>query len=110
MGIATVPTVARLQKLKDGGLVASKDSHPGGLAFYPSWGSDAIDDYLKSVFPPVWAFMEQNHRGPYYWRLATARQGKLDESVKKTPINGKDLVQCRAGKSKRVELTSLYFG
>ncbi|KAJ7263485.1 hypothetical protein C8J57DRAFT_437381 [Mycena rebaudengoi] len=85
------------QKLKDGGLVASKIAIQG------------CSDFLKSLSPTVWVFMEQNHRGPYYWRLATARQGKLDEFVKKTPISGKDLVQCRGGKSKRVELRSLYF-
>jgi hypothetical protein len=115
MGLATVPSVTRLQKLKDGGLVvSSEDTSPvNPLVFHKSWTVDEIDAWPASLFPRVWGYYETNLLLPEddkYWIPAVARQGKLDEFEKKEAITGKDLVTCRSGKGKRAGLTTLYFG
>ncbi|KAJ7233665.1 hypothetical protein C8J57DRAFT_1532210 [Mycena rebaudengoi] len=113
MGLATVPSVTRLQKLKDGGLVVSEDNSPVNLVFHKSWTVDEIDAWLASSFPRVWGHYEKTHLPPeddkYLWIPPVARQGKLDEFEKKDAITGKDLVTCLAGKGKRAALATLYF-
>jgi hypothetical protein len=115
LAVATIPAISRLQKLKDGNLVASDDNTPeNSLVFKESWSIDAIDAWLTSrLFPGPFDYLKNKHQGPtlkHHWMLLVPRQGKLDEFVKKGDITGKDLLACRSGKGKKCEFQSLYFG
>ncbi|KAJ6487518.1 hypothetical protein DFH09DRAFT_1105844 [Mycena vulgaris] len=118
MGVAPVPTITRTQQLKDGGLVVNNETIRDGalsLEFLESWSAEHIDQrWLARLVPHVWRYMERMHQplqdGEFYWVPLVSHRGNLFEFVKKSPITGSDLETIKAGKGKRTELSSLYFG
>ncbi|KAJ7025143.1 hypothetical protein C8F04DRAFT_1239309 [Mycena alexandri] len=119
IGVGQVPSVPKKQQLKDGGLVVSSDSRPGKrggpLEYAESWSAEYIDEkWLQPLFPHVWRYMEETH-GPrqedeFWWIPLSAFRGALSQFLKKGSITGKDLETIKAGKGKKVENTTLYFG
>ncbi|KAJ7508020.1 hypothetical protein B0H11DRAFT_1902333 [Mycena galericulata] len=112
MGVATVPEVARFQKMKDGGLAVEADDYDEGIRFKEAWGAQRIDKFLRFYFPAALKHQDEKHvlhEGEYHWVPLSAERKKLIEFKKKDEINGKDLLKIKAGKGKEVRETTLYF-
>lgn len=113
MGIATVPEVARFQKMKDGGLAVEAEDYDDGISFKEAWGAQRIDRFLRFYFPAALEHQDEKHdlhEGEFHWVPLSAERKKLIEFKKKDEINGKDLLKIKVGKGKEVRETTLYFG
>ncbi|KAJ6595296.1 hypothetical protein B0H10DRAFT_2197377 [Mycena sp. CBHHK59/15] len=114
VGVAPVPSIPRLQQLKDGRLVASwQEEMEHAFTYAESWSSEHINKALKKLFPHVWLWMQETHQpledGMFYWIPLVAYRSRLNEFVKKGPITGSDLETIKSGKGKRADQTTLYF-
>ncbi|KAJ6467472.1 hypothetical protein DFH09DRAFT_1294928 [Mycena vulgaris] len=115
MGVGAVPSIAKTQQLKDGGLVVTVDSETedGALEYYESWSAERIDKKFAKLLPHVWSYMQRVHQpledGDYYWVPLVSHRSTLFEFVKKGSITGSDLETIKSGKGKRTDLSTLYF-
>ena len=118
MGLEGFDCITKTQQLMDGGLIRSHENSKegeGALEFLESWSAEYIHQkWLAGLFPHVWRYMERVHQplseGDFYCVPLVSYRGHLSEFVKKSPINGSDLEKIKAGKGKRNELSTLYFG
>ncbi|KAF7324219.1 hypothetical protein MSAN_02533800 [Mycena sanguinolenta] len=119
LGVAPVPQITRKQQLRDGRLVASRDTRPNkkgaALMFSESWSAEHIfESWLGLLFPHIIEYMEKTHQpledGEFYFIPLVAYRGRLKKFVKKDAITGSDLEAITAGKGKGVEQKTLYFG
>jgi hypothetical protein len=114
-GIATVPNVVRLQKLKDGRLVVEAEDFEQGITFKESWSAKRINKFMNHYFSTALEYQKKHHRddlgkGQFHWIPCTAESKKLIKFTKKDEINGKDLANLKTGKAKKIREQTLYFG
>lgn len=114
-GIATVPNVVRLQKLKDGKLVVEAENFEDGITFKESWSAERINKFMNHYFNTALKYQKKHHRddlekGQFHWIACAAESKKLMKFTKKDEINGKDLANLKTGKAKKIRGQALYFG
>jgi hypothetical protein len=113
-----VPKVNRLQALKDsflavcsnGGMKAEDDS----LAFKSSWSRDAIESWIRVLFPKVWLYLMEHHplgdSDTFYWIPLVRENKKLVPFVKKGRFTGNDLETIKGPAGKHWLHQTIYFG
>ncbi|KAK6968890.1 hypothetical protein R3P38DRAFT_3244572 [Favolaschia claudopus] len=112
--VGAVPDLNKMEELKESLLVVTEDKEGNILEYSEDWSEEYIDQrWLKPLFSAAYKYMEGRkgfEEGDLIWVPLHAHRNRLRVFKKKGEVTGEDLEKIKAGKGKRVELSTLYLG